>query len=36
MDVSKWHELSGDILARFQLIDATGTELIGRAKEGDY
>ncbi|MGB4399924.1 MAG: hypothetical protein WBJ10_11180 [Daejeonella sp.] len=36
MDVSKWHELSGDILARFQLIDATGTEISGRAKEGDY
>ena len=36
MDVSKWHELSGEILAKFQLIDASGAELSEGAKEGDY
>lgn len=36
LNVSKWHELSGEILARFQLTDASGAELSGSAKEGDY
>ncbi|MES2874080.1 MAG: hypothetical protein V4708_10185 [Bacteroidota bacterium] len=36
LDVSHWHELSGEILARFQLIDEEGNMLYRRAREGDY
>lgn len=36
LDVSHWHELSGDILAKFQLMDANGNKLYRRAREGDY
>jgi hypothetical protein len=36
MAVSKWHELSGEILAKFQLINTSGVKLSGPAKEGDY
>ena len=36
LDVSHWHELSGDILAKFQLMDKNGKELYRRAREGDY
>jgi hypothetical protein len=36
LDVSHWHELSGDILAKFQLTDSSGRELSRKAREGDY
>lgn len=36
MDVSNWQELSGEILAKFQLLDASGTELSDGAKEGNF
>jgi hypothetical protein len=36
LDVSHWHELSGDILAKFQLTDASGKPVYRKAKEGDY
>jgi hypothetical protein len=36
LDVSHWHELSGDIMAKFQLVNSSGTELFRKAREGDY
>lgn len=36
LDVSHWHELSGNIMAKFQLTDASGKDLFRKAREGDY
>lgn len=36
LDVSHWHDLSSEILAKFQLIDVEGNKLYRRAREGDY
>ena len=36
LDVSHWHDLTGEIFAKFQLIDGCGNELYRRAREGDY
>ena len=36
LDVSHWHDLTGEIFAKFQLIDECGNELYRRAREGDF